>query len=417
MALRFLHSADWQLGREFPQVTDPAMRARLHDQRFDAVRRLGELAARHDAQLVLVAGDVFESNMVGEGVVQQAADALAEIRVPVLLLPGNHDPAAPEGALDRLRGRAGDHVHVLDTDDPARDVIEGLVVHPCPLRPGFHGDPTAHLGPAPRDGRIHLVLAHGGDRALAQAVQDRPDGAQLDLTRLGELGYDYVALGDWHSVLEVAPRVWYPSTPERYTWKERDPGHALLVEIERAGAQPQITTLDVGRSRWVRLRETLLAPEDFAALRARIDALPELSHTWLRLSLSGSLALATQADLASWLDELAARCGQLDVERLEFSVPPDDDALDELALDPILHSVAKELLAAGQIDAAAASAAPELDDHAAADPAAPEDDEAPGDDPDPYAEPIPGDRAVARAALGRLLQAWRDAEPSAPEAP
>ena len=56
--MRFLHSADWQIGKVFKQFgpkEETLRRARLA-----AVERLGQLAVAHGARHVLVAGDIYD---------------------------------------------------------------------------------------------------------------------------------------------------------------------------------------------------------------------------------------------------------------------------------------------------------------------------------------------------------------------
>ena len=59
MTFRFLHSADWQIGKVFRFVDDVTM-GLLQDARLRAVTRLGELAGEHGVHHVLVAGDVYD---------------------------------------------------------------------------------------------------------------------------------------------------------------------------------------------------------------------------------------------------------------------------------------------------------------------------------------------------------------------
>jgi hypothetical protein len=40
MSTTFIHTADWQLGKPFAGVTDPAKRALLQNERFQAIRRI-----------------------------------------------------------------------------------------------------------------------------------------------------------------------------------------------------------------------------------------------------------------------------------------------------------------------------------------------------------------------------------------
>jgi DNA repair exonuclease SbcCD nuclease subunit len=89
--IRFIHTSDWQLGMTRAFLSEEAG-ARFSQDRIDAIRTLGQLAAEHSADFIVVAGDVFESNQLSRQTVRRSLDALGQIAVPVYLLPGNHDP-------------------------------------------------------------------------------------------------------------------------------------------------------------------------------------------------------------------------------------------------------------------------------------------------------------------------------------
>ena len=89
--MRFVHTADWQLGMTRYFLNGEAQ-PRYSAARRDAVAGLGPLAAEAGAEFVVVAGDVFEHNQLAPRVVGQSLEAMRAIGVPVYLLPGNHDP-------------------------------------------------------------------------------------------------------------------------------------------------------------------------------------------------------------------------------------------------------------------------------------------------------------------------------------
>src|SRR5205085_7853688 len=60
------------------------------------------------ADVVMLAGDTFDNHRISTAVLREAGDVFAGAGVPVVLLPGNHDPIMP----DCLFRRAG-----LDTLD------------------------------------------------------------------------------------------------------------------------------------------------------------------------------------------------------------------------------------------------------------------------------------------------------------
>ena len=140
---RFLHTADWQLGLRLNYVPGDHG-ASLRRQRFQTVERIAEVAHDRQVEVVLVAGDVFDANSVGNDTIQLTLDALQSFGdIPVVLLPGNHDPATPDSALARLES-TNPNLQIALTSDPM--IFGDLEIHPCPLlsRHTYY-DPTGQL--------------------------------------------------------------------------------------------------------------------------------------------------------------------------------------------------------------------------------------------------------------------------------
>src|SRR3977135_4396326 len=89
--MRFVHTADWQLGMTRHFLAGEAQ-PQYSAARRDAVAGLGPLAARGGAEFRAVAGDVFEDNQLAPKIISQSLEAMRAIGIPVYLLPGNHDP-------------------------------------------------------------------------------------------------------------------------------------------------------------------------------------------------------------------------------------------------------------------------------------------------------------------------------------
>src|SRR5215470_10953839 len=53
------------------------------------------------ADVALLVGDTFESHRLPQSVLDRTATVIAAAGLPVVLLPGNHDPAIPEAVFRR----------------------------------------------------------------------------------------------------------------------------------------------------------------------------------------------------------------------------------------------------------------------------------------------------------------------------
>lgn len=363
--MRFLLTADWQLGMR-AHFLDAEARARYTEARFEAVSRAVTLARDEGCELVLAAGDLFESNHVDRRTVSRALDALSPPDAPpIYLLPGNHDPL--DGATvyrhPAFAERRPGHVHVLEDRTP-RPVRPGLEVVGAPHRTRYPGgDPVAGLAAdlEPAEGSLRLAVAHGPVSTLVPHDEGPP--GLIDVAAAGaalaEHRFHFLGLGDRHSVTRVGERIWYPGTPEVTDFEETEPGHVLLVELpERGDGEARVTPHRVGRWRFAREVAELSRDEDVDALAERIEAMPEKSRTVLRLGLVGQLPLHARTRLDEVLEDSRERLAALlDWEReSELVVVPDDLDREQLGLGGFARQAAERLAAEAPSDAAAADA-------------------------------------------------------------
>ena len=110
---RFLHTADWQIGRNYSRFDNDDAVA-LAEARFTAVERLAKLAVDEQCDAVLVAGDVFDAQTVSDRTIRRVFNAMAGFGGPWVMLPGNHDAALAESVWTRARrlGAVPDNVHL-----------------------------------------------------------------------------------------------------------------------------------------------------------------------------------------------------------------------------------------------------------------------------------------------------------------
>lgn len=333
--LRFLHTADWQLGLRVRYIPGDAG-ARVRDARLAAVRRIGEVAAEQDVAFVVVAGDVFEHHGLKPATVRKAFDLLREFPVPVHLLPGNHDPYTPDSLYcsPLWKRECPDNVHVLAWTEPV-EVRGDAHLLPCPiLDRTVLGDPTEHLTAdfGPGDG-FRVGVAHGGIREFLERLgEDELElAAEIGMDTATRAKLDYLALGDWHGRLQVDERTWYAGTQEATRFKEKNPGNVLVVELAEPGAPPAVTPVQVGTLTWHQLRAELDGEDGLATLVEQMEAIPDKGDALVELFLAGTVdvdlrarldgeVLARAADRLRWLrlrdDELHSYVREEDLQNI-----------------------------------------------------------------------------------------------------
>lgn len=357
--VRFLHTADWQIGMPAKFLSEEAA-PRFIEARLEAVARLGQVARQRDCAFVVVAGDVFDANMLSRRTLLRAAEAIASIPVPVFLLPGNHDPlnAATVYRNEDLIGHLPARVHVLDGAGPI--AVPGAELAAAPWtsnRPLEDLIARVVRGLGPKSA-LRILVGHGAVDAVMPALRDDPGTIRLPPLEqaIAEGLLDYVALGDRHSTTRVGQsgRIFYSGTPEVTRFDERDPGNVLVVDLE-SGRPPVVEPVRVGQWNFVAQPAVDLTSEgDVQALAASLAGLSDKTRTCVELTLRGTLSVRGQAALELLLEDHRQTFAGLEVHA-DIAVQPDDFDFESLHLSGFAQAALTELmqLASGRDETAA----------------------------------------------------------------
>jgi DNA repair exonuclease SbcCD nuclease subunit len=345
MTFRFIHTADWQLGKPFANF--PAdVSGVLQAARFSAISRISEIATARGASYVLVAGDVFDSDDLPNSVLRRGLERMAECsQTQWLLLPGNHDAARAGGVWDRIqRFGVPANVTLILTAEPLA-LTDGVTILPAPLTTKNPGrDPTQWMDAAPSPaGVVRIGLAHGSVQGFGS---DGESSVLIARDRAVTAGLAYLALGDWHGVSEVGARTWYSGTPEPDRFPNNEPGNVLSVCI---GQNAALTVEKVPSSQfdWAKIVTSLNSAADISAIEDKIaKALASPSRALVRLTLSGSFSMSDHARLSTWIDVWSARLRFLSVDQAALALRPTDEDFGSLRSSPLLLEAAHILAAA-----------------------------------------------------------------------
>ena len=339
---RFLHTADWQIGRQYGRFA-PEDATVLAEARFDAVERIAALAAREQVDAVLVAGDVFDAQAVSDRTIRRLFNALQAYAGPWIMIPGNHDAALAESVWTRAHrlGAVPPGAHLLLEPGVRAYPEQGFAVLAAPLtQRQTHGDLTAWFDTAPTaDGLVRIGLAHGSVQGILAEDIDSPNPIAADRAQRARL--DYLALGDWHGFKQIDAHTVYSGTPEAERFRDNGSGRVVQVDIPRAGEPPEVTPLEIGRYRWLAWDETLTVASDLDLLLGRLAGLP--ADTVLDLSLRGALDLAAARRLDQALSVVQGRCRSVQVHRSQLRLEPTDEDLAALRADGSVGDVVAQL--------------------------------------------------------------------------
>lgn len=361
--MKFIHTADWQIGKPFAGIGDVHKRSLVQQARIEAINRIGRVAKDIGAEFVVVAGDLFDSPNADKATVSAACSAIGQMKLPVIAIPGNHDHGGPgcvwqQEFFLREQKALAPNFTVIRENVPVE--LDSAVILPSPLsRRAVATDPTEWLrnldvysGLPPDKPRV--VLAHGSTQSFSgQIGDDDEDGYSTNLINLGRLPepeIDYIALGDWHGTKQIGPKSWYAGTPEPDRFPrgtDYDSGNILVVEAQRGGV-PNVNRVHLSKLNW---SEWSFDFADDQALnefehRLEIQLGQRANEDLLKLTLTGSVGIEAAIRLEEILESLNARLLRLKLVN-QILIAPTEKEIEDLTqrgTDPLIANVAKRLL-------------------------------------------------------------------------
>ena len=337
--IRFLHTADWQIGMKAGGLGEASQRVR--DVRLDSIRRVLDIAKEREAGLILVTGDVFEDNAVDRLLVRKVGDLLAGFDGRVFITPGNHDPLVPGSVWEHPVWEEARNVTVIREAEPIE--LEGCTLYPCPLKEKYSTrNPTSWIDATDSE-KIAVGMAHGTVEGLPGMEPDYP----IPRDAASRTGLDYLGIGHWHSFAaypdaEGTVRMAYSGTHETTKFGERDSGNVAIVEIKSRGAAPVVESIPSGQLRWHALDLSLDREGAVDAILEQLNGIESPDEALVRLRLDGLLYTADRAKLTGVEEILATRFlfGALTMDKL-IPAPEDDSWIEALPAGPLREAAEK----------------------------------------------------------------------------
>ncbi len=266
--IKILHTADLHLDSAFEGLPSGKAAMRRSEQR-GLLRRLAELAHTEEADLVLLAGDLLDSECTYFETGEELARCLGQIGAPVFIAPGNHDYYSAKSPYARLK--LPGNVHIFSK--PEIECVElpelGARVFGAAFTDKRSDALLKEFGAERSEGMLNILCIHGevGAReSLYNPITEK---------ELARSGMDYAALGHIHkaSGLKKAGETWYawPGCPEGRGFDETGEktvnlvtlgrGHCALETACIAGRKYEIMKADVTGSDALLAIHTLLPDE------------------------------------------------------------------------------------------------------------------------------------------------------------
>ncbi len=231
---RILHTSDFHFGS-------------LRDKACYSLGALVDLAIKIKVDLVIVAGDLFDHNRVGDDVVSFVVEQLQPLSVPIFILPGNHDCLLPESVYHRVElWQEASNIRVFRAPQGETLTLPGLSVWGKPIT-SHAGDlrPLAGIPQPQGKGQWHIAVAHGyyyGDTG-----PDIFPSLHISHEEIVTSGQDYIALGhcpNFRRVCDTPVKACYCDSP---SWAFPQDTVNIVDLIDETGVQVSRYSLQEGQ--------------------------------------------------------------------------------------------------------------------------------------------------------------------------
>ena len=302
--MRILHAADLHLDSAFAGLAEEKA-ALLRQESRDILRRMVDWANDHAVDVMLLSGDLFDSDRMYSQTARTLAPALARFRGRIFLSPGNHDFYAPGSGYDAVDWP--ENVHIFTSRRPQTVLLRSLnaSVTGAAFTSAEEWEPFDGASFSGGDAPIRLGVLHGEVTRGESKYRAIPP-AEIEKTNL-----TYLALGHVHRCAGVQragntayaypgclPGRGFDETGDKgFLYGEITPEKAELEFIPFAPRRYQSVTADI----------TDRDPAD--AVRQALD--PDCGQDICRVLLTGSRR--EDFSLSALTSELSGLCAALEL--------------------------------------------------------------------------------------------------------
>ena len=312
--LRILHSADLHLDSPFEGLSAGKAAIRRGEQR-ELLRALGALARGEKADIVLLAGDLLDSDNTYYETGEELVKCLGQIPAPVFIAPGNHDYYSAKSPYARLKLPENVHVFTQNAIEAVELPELGARVYGAAFTEKRSGALLRGFR-AEKQGDVWNLLCIHGEAGVKDSAYN-----PISQQELAESGMDYVALGHIHkaSGLQKAGDTWYswPGCPEGRGFDETGEKTVSLVELSEEGCRME--TFPIASRRYEVMKVDVTGSDPLLAIHTQLP--DETVSDIYRIVLTGEIEQSPDLNrLYSTLAELFFELQLRDETRLRRSV-------------------------------------------------------------------------------------------------
>ncbi len=264
MSVRILHTADIHIDAPLRFLGDKGKEQRA--QIFRTFEAVLNTAKNHD--ILLIAGDLFDSNFVSQPTLDKVVTGLKSLGIPVVILPGTHDCIGASSIYNREDWKRGENIFIFREEKPHSFCFPelDLCIQGKATIKDSNLSPLAGLVKSP-DYQYNIAMAHGSVTTHSLILEDT--ACPINVNDISDSRMDYIALGHWHSWYQAAENALYPGSPELVKFGQSSTAIAS-IKLDDQGCE--IERIDIGK------RKSLERTISFDSLDSADDIIREIEH-------------------------------------------------------------------------------------------------------------------------------------------
>lgn len=258
--MKFIHTSDWHIGRQFHNVS-------LLDDQQHVLNQLISYIKTEAVDALVIAGDIYDRALPPANAVELLDDVLTtigmELNIPIILIPGNHDSA------ERVRfGAKQMKTSGLYIIGNLQYITEPTIVTVKDVEVAFYGIPyceplmvrnifdakaasydEAHtylvekIKAEASPNQVNVLISHCFIDGASESDSERPlqIGGADRVSYQPCVDFDYVALGHLHSPqYKGKEHIRYSGSIMKYSFSEQHQQKGVtLVEVDKSGLVSQ----------------------------------------------------------------------------------------------------------------------------------------------------------------------------------
>lgn len=273
--MKFLHTSDWHLGRQFHNVS-------LLDDQVVVLNQIVDYIKQNPVDALVVAGDIYDRSVPPTAAIEVmnrfVNQVCGELNLPIILIPGNHDGAQRLGFGSGRMKSAGLHI-LSDFEQMLTPVVIESEIGPVAFYGMPYSDPEQvrhhfkqsvsthdeahqlltqqicqHFQPSHKN----VLISHCFVDGAIESDSERPlsIGGSDRVSHEHFTSFDYVALGHLHQPQKKGEEyIRYSGSLMKYSFSEQHQRKGMtLVELDESGFK-QSTHIDLTAPHEMRILE------------------------------------------------------------------------------------------------------------------------------------------------------------------